>query len=46
MRGGTYAWRVAEKKFLDISWINTESCMPLWGADMKLPQKRECVLLR
>ena len=33
MRGGTYAWRMAEKGFMGISWINTESCMPLWGSD-------------
>ena len=33
MRGGTYAWKMAEKGFVGISWINTESCMPLWGSD-------------
>ncbi len=33
MRGGTYAWHMAEKGFMGISWINTESCMPLWGSD-------------
>lgn len=33
MRGGAYAWRMAEKGFLGISWINTESCMPMWGSD-------------
>lgn len=33
MRGGTYAWRMAEAGFMGISWINTESCMPLWGSD-------------
>lgn len=33
MRGGTYAWRMAEAGYLGISWINTESCMPLWGSD-------------
>ena len=33
MRGGTYAWRMAEAGFAGISWINTESCMPLWGSD-------------
>lgn len=33
MRGGTYAWRIAEAGFMGISWINTESCMPLWGSD-------------
>lgn len=33
MRGGTYAWRMAEAGYLGMSWINTESCMPLWGSD-------------
>lgn len=33
MRGGTYAWGMAEKGFMGISWTNTESCMPLWGSD-------------
>lgn len=33
MRGGTYAWRMAEAGYLGISWINTESCMPMWGSD-------------
>lgn len=33
MRGGTYAWRMAEAGFAGMSWINTESCMPLWGSD-------------
>lgn len=33
MRGGTYAWRIAEAGFIGISWINTESCMPMWGSD-------------
>ena len=33
MRGGTYAWRMAEAGFVGMSWINTESCMPLWGSD-------------
>lgn len=33
MRGGTYAWRMAEAGFMGMSWINTESCMPLWGSD-------------
>lgn len=33
MRGGTYAWRMAEAGFMGINWINTESCMPLWGSD-------------
>ena len=31
MRGGTYAWKMAEAGFMGMSWINTESCMPLWG---------------
>jgi len=34
MRGGTYAWRMAEAGFIGICWINTESCMPLWGSDV------------
>lgn len=33
MRGGTYAWRTAEKGYIGISWTNTESCMPMWGSD-------------
>lgn len=33
MRGGTYAWRMAEAGYAGICWINTESCMPLWGSD-------------
>ena len=33
MRGGTYAWRMAQAGYMGISWINTESCMPLWGSD-------------
>lgn len=33
MRGGTYAWRMADAGFVGMSWINTESCMPLWGSD-------------
>lgn len=33
MRGGTYAWHIAEQGFIGISWIATESCMPLWGSD-------------
>lgn len=33
MRGGTYAWRMAEAGYMGMSWINTESCMPLWGSD-------------
>lgn len=32
MRGGTYAWRAAEAGYMAICWINTESCMPLWGS--------------
>ncbi|MBR1672044.1 MAG: 3-dehydro-L-gulonate 2-dehydrogenase [Fretibacterium sp.] len=35
MRGGTYAWRTAEAGFIGINWINTESCMPMWGSDVK-----------
>lgn len=33
MRGGTYAWRMAEAGFMGMSWINSESCMPMWGSD-------------
>lgn len=33
MRGGTYAWRMAEAGYAGMSWINSESCMPLWGSD-------------
>lgn len=33
MRGGAYAWRMAYKGYFGISWINTESCMPMWGSD-------------
>lgn len=35
MRGGTYAWRMAQAGYMGMSWINTESCMPLWGSDEK-----------
>ena len=34
MRGGTYAWRIAYKDLIGISWIATESCMPMWGCDV------------
>lgn len=34
MRGGTYAWRMANAGFMGMSWINTESCMPMWGSDV------------
>ena len=33
MRGGTYAWKMAEARFMGINWTNTESCMPMWGSD-------------
>ncbi|RKW38894.1 MAG: 2,3-diketo-L-gulonate reductase, partial [Lachnospiraceae bacterium] len=33
MRGGTYAWKMAESGKIGISWIATESCMPMWGSD-------------
>ena len=37
MRGGTYGLYIANKGFVDISWTNTESCMPAWGGkDVKL----------
>lgn len=32
MRGGTYAWEIANKGFIGICFTNTESCMPVWGA--------------
>ncbi len=32
MRGGTYAWQAASEGFMGMCWINTESCMPLWGS--------------
>ena len=32
MRGGTYAWQAAGEGFMGMCWINTESCMPLWGS--------------
>jgi len=32
MRGGAYGWRAADKGYVAISWTNTESCMPAWGA--------------
>ena len=35
MRGGTYAWKMAEAGYIGISWISTESCMPMWGSDVK-----------
>ncbi len=33
MRGGTYAWRMADAGYAGLCWINSESCMPLWGSD-------------
>ncbi len=32
MRGGTYGWRAAKKRFAFISWTNTLGLMPAWGA--------------
>ncbi len=32
MRGGSYAWRAADAGYMGMCWINTESCMPLWGS--------------
>jgi len=32
MRGGTYGLYAAQKGFVTISWTNTESVMPPWGA--------------
>lgn len=34
MRGGTYAWHIAEAGYLGFTFINTESTMPLWGSDV------------
>ncbi|MCR4627070.1 MAG: 3-dehydro-L-gulonate 2-dehydrogenase [Treponema sp.] len=55
MRGGTYAWKMAEKGFVSFAWINTEGCMPLWGSDepsvgnnpfcIGLPRKKGPVIL-
>lgn len=33
MRGGTYAWKMAEQGMISMCWIATESCMPMWGSD-------------
>lgn len=33
MRGGTYAWKMAEAGFMGMSWINTESCAYKWLAE-------------
>lgn len=33
MRGGTYAWKMAEAGMIGICFIATESCMPMWGSD-------------
>jgi len=32
MRGGSYGLYAARKGYVAISWTNTESCMPPWGA--------------
>ncbi len=32
MRGGTYAWDIANEGMIGIIWTNTESCMPVWGS--------------
>ena len=32
MRGGTYAWDIANEGMIGILWTNTESCMPAWGS--------------
>jgi 3-dehydro-L-gulonate 2-dehydrogenase len=55
MRGGSYGWQAAEKGFISISWTNTESCMPAWGAStccignnpfiMAVPRKEGPVVL-
>ena len=33
MRGGTYAWHMADMGLMGMCWTNTESCMPMWGSD-------------
>ena len=33
MRGGTYVWHMANAGYMGVSWINAESCMPMWGSD-------------
>lgn len=55
MRGGSYAWQAAEAGFIGISWINTESCMPMWGSKepsvgnnpfcMAIPRKNGPIIL-
>jgi len=55
MRGGTYAWQAANAGFIGISWIGTESCMPMWGAKeqsvgnnpfcMAVPRKKAPIVL-
>lgn len=32
MRGGTYAWDIANEGMIAINWTNTESSMPAWGS--------------
>lgn len=32
MRGGTYAWDIANEDLIGIAWTNTESSMPAWGS--------------
>ena len=55
MRGGTYGWYAADKGYAVISWTNTESCMPSWGAKntrlgnnpfvMAVPRKKGHIVL-
>jgi 3-dehydro-L-gulonate 2-dehydrogenase len=33
MRGGAYAWHMAQSGYMGICWTNTESNMPMWGSD-------------
>ncbi len=55
MRGGTYGWYAADRGYVAISWTNTESCMPSWGAKntrlgnnpfvMAVPRKKGHIVL-
>jgi 3-dehydro-L-gulonate 2-dehydrogenase len=55
MRGGTYGWHAARKGFAMISWTNTITVMPAWGAleaklgnnpfVIALPYKDEAIVL-
>ena len=55
MRGGAYGWRAADRGYVAISWTNTESVMPAWGAKnnrignnpfvMAVPRKKGHIVL-